>query len=161
MKPETPEEPPPLGDQRIIRLLQLLTVESDQFVERFGAQHGLHRTDMNALAFVLDAAQRGEPISPSSLSARLGLSPSATTALIDRLETSGHLERHRDHRDRRRVTLTMSETAMDAGRRLFTPLGEVFADSWADFTDEERETIVRFLIHSIGAMRDVREDWNE
>lgn len=159
MKPETSDEPPRPGDQLLIRLLQLFTVESDQFVERFGAQHGLHRTDMNALAFVLEAAQRDEPISPSKLAARLGLSPSATTALIDRLEASGHLERHRGPGDRRRVTLTMSASAVEAGRRLFAPLGDVFADSWTDFTDDERETVVRFLTRSIEAMRDVRGDW--
>jgi DNA-binding MarR family transcriptional regulator len=159
MKPEIPDEPPRPDDQRLIRLLQLLTVESDQFVERFGARHGLHRTDMNALAFVLDAARRDEPLSPSGLAARLGLSPSATTALIDRLEASGHLERHRDPGDRRRVTLSMSEAAMGSGRRLFAPLAEVFTASWSDFTDEERETVARFLSRSIEAMRAVRDDW--
>ncbi len=159
MKPSSPDESPPPEDQGLIRLLQLLTVESDQFVERFGARHGLHRTDMNALAFVLDAEQRGEPMSPTRLASRLGLSPSATTAVIDRLEASGHLERHRVPGDRRRVTLSMSATARLAGRGMFTPLREVFADSWADFTDEERRTVARFLTRSVEAMRAVRDDW--
>ncbi len=159
MRPDTPEGPPRPGDQELIRLLQTLTVESDQFVERFGARHGLGRTDMNALGFVLDAAGRGEPISPSRLAARLGLSPSATTALIDRLEVSGHLERHRDPDDRRRVTLSMPEAARVDGRRMFSPLAEVFTDSWRDFTDEERRTVARFLSGSIEAMREVRDDW--
>lgn len=160
MKPDTPEGPPRPGDPELIRLLQTLTVESDQFVERFGARHGLGRTDMNALAFVLDAAGRGEPISPSRLAARLGLSPSATTALIDRLEASGHLERRRDPDDRRRVTLVMSEAALVDGRRMFVPLAEVFADSWRGFTDDERRSIARFLSGSIEAMRAVRDDWD-
>lgn len=159
MEPASPEESPRLDDQRLIRLLQLLSVESDRFVERFGALHGLGRTDVNALGFVIDAARREEPISPSRLAASLGLSPSATTALIDRLEASGHLERHRDPVDRRRVTLSMSESALLEGRRLFAPLGEVFADSWAEFTDDERETAARFLTRSIEAMRDVRGGW--
>lgn len=158
MKPSSPHESPSPEDQGLIRLLQLLTVESDQFVERFGARHGLHRTDMNALAFVLDAAQRGEPMSPTRLASRLGLSPSATTAVIDRLEASGHLERHRVPGDRRRVTLSMSETARLAGRGMFTPLREVFVDYWADFSEEERRTVARFLTRSIEAMHAVRDD---
>lgn len=158
MKPDTPDGPPYPGDQELIRLLQTFTVESDRFVERFGARHGLGRTDMNALGFVLDAAGRGEPISPTSLAAKLGLSPSATTALIDRLEASGHLERHRDPDDRRRVTLSMPEAARMDGRRMFAPLAEVFAESWRDFTDEERRTVARFLAGSLEAMREVRED---
>ena len=83
------------SDLDLTRLLQTLTVESDRYAERFGSRHGLHRTDVNALALILAAARRGEPMSPSALAKELGLSPSATTALIDRLEAVGHVERER------------------------------------------------------------------
>lgn len=87
-------------DLDLTRLLQALTVESDRYAERFGARHGLHRTDVNALALILAAARRGEPMSPSTLARDLELSPSATTALIDRLEAVGHVKRERPGGDR-------------------------------------------------------------
>jgi DNA-binding MarR family transcriptional regulator len=146
-------------DLDLTRLLQTLTVESDRYAERFGARHGLHRTDVNALALVLDAARRGEPMSPSALAKELGLSPSATTALIDRLEALGHVERARPADDRRRVALTVPDTALDEGRRMFVPLAKAFADSWAGFTPAEREVVARFLDVSTEAMKAVSADW--
>ncbi|GAB4005677.1 hypothetical protein GCM10029992_54260 [Glycomyces albus] len=101
------------GDLDLIRLFRAATAASDRFAERFGASHGLHRTDLNALEAIMDAARRGAPMSPSVLAAETGLSPSATTALIDRLEASGHVERVRTGGDRRRVTLAMSEAAFE------------------------------------------------
>ncbi|MQM28157.1 MarR family winged helix-turn-helix transcriptional regulator [Glycomyces albidus] len=140
-------------DLDLTRLLQTLTVESDRYAERFGAVHGLHRTDVNALLVVMDAARRGEPMSPGALARELGLSPSATTALIDRLETLGHVERSRPAGDRRRVALNVPEAAVEANRHLFTPLAIAFAQSWAGFTAEERMVVARFLEVSTEAMK--------
>src|SRR5262245_5400564 len=61
--------------------MRALTVESDRFAERFAASHGLHRTDLNALVVILDAARAGRPLTPGGLGAALNLSPPATTAL--------------------------------------------------------------------------------
>lgn len=146
-------------DLRLIRLLRAMTVESDQFAEQFGALHGLHRTDMNALVVIMDAERRGEPMSPSQLAAALGLSASATTALLDRLERTGHLNRDRSASDRRRITLVMPDKALDLGRAFFAPLAAEFARAWEDFTPTERDTIARFLAASITAMAEVRDGW--
>ncbi|MFB9658845.1 MarR family winged helix-turn-helix transcriptional regulator [Glycomyces mayteni] len=142
-------------DRDLSRLLQNLTVESDRYAERFGAEHGLHRTDVNALALIMEAARLGVPMSPSSLAKELGLSPSATTALIDRLEALGHVERARPAGDRRRVALEVPEAAVEANRHLFTPLARAFAESWTGFTPEEREVVARFLAVSTETMKAV------
>lgn len=144
-----------LSDLDLTRLLRTLTVESDRYAERFGARHGLHRTDVNALGLILDAARGGDPMSPSGLARELGLSPSATTALIDRLEALGHVERTRPAGDRRRVALTVPEAALVEGGRMFVPLARAFADSWAEFGPAEREVVARFLAVSTAAMQSV------
>ncbi|SDD60520.1 MarR family winged helix-turn-helix transcriptional regulator [Glycomyces harbinensis] len=147
------------SDLDLTRLLQTLTVESDRYAERFGSRHGLHRTDVNALALILAAARRGEPMSPSALARELGLSPSATTALIDRLEAVGHVERERPSGDRRRVALHVPEAGLEEGRKMFVPLAEAFADSWAGFGPAEREVVARFLDVSTEAMKAVSAEW--
>ena len=152
-------EPTPT-DRDLIRLFQAATAESGRFAERFGALHGLHRTDVNALEAIMEATVRGDPMSPSILASELGLSPSATSALIDRLEVSGHVERVRGGTDRRRVTLVMSEAAMEDGRRMFEPLGGAFAAAWADFSEAERRVVARFLSRSTETMRSVRDGWD-
>jgi DNA-binding MarR family transcriptional regulator len=146
-------------DMDLTRLLQTLTVESDRYAERFGAAHGLHRTDVNALGVIMDAARRGVPMSPGALAKELGLSPSATTALIDRLQALGHVERSRPSGDRRRVALEVPEAAVEANRHLFVPLAAAFARSWTGFSAEERAVVARFLAVSTEAMKDVSADW--
>ncbi|GAA2298890.1 MarR family winged helix-turn-helix transcriptional regulator [Glycomyces scopariae] len=142
-------------DRDLSRLLQNLTVESDRYAERFGAKHGLHRTDVNALALIMEAARLGAPMSPSALAKELGLSPSATTALIDRLEALGHVERGRPAGDRRRVALEVPAAAVEANRHLFTPLAMAFSESWTGFTAEERAVVARFLAVSTETMKAV------
>jgi DNA-binding MarR family transcriptional regulator len=148
-----------LTDLDLTRLLQTLTVESDRYAERFGVRHGLHRTDVNALALILDAARRGDPMSPTVLARALRLSPSATTSLIDRLEALGHVERTRPAGDRRRVALEVPEAALEEGRRMFVPLAAAFAEAWTAFDAAEREVVARFLEVSTEAMREVGADW--
>lgn len=148
-------------DLDLTRLLQTLTVESDRYAERFGARHGLHRTDVNALALVLDAARRGEPMSPSRLAQELALSPSATTALIDRLEALGHVVRTRPAGDRRRVALEVPDAALEEGRRMFVPLAEAFARAWSGFTAAERAVAAQFLEASTATMKEVSADWED
>lgn len=147
---------PELSDAALVRLLRRFSVESDRFVEILGQANRLHRTDMNALVVIMEATRRGEPISPGQLARALHLSASATTALLDRLEQSGHVTRYRDPGDRRRVELLMPEGSMREGEQFFRPLGAEYSRAWARFTDQERATIAAFLAATIEATVTVR-----
>lgn len=143
-------------DHELTRLLRQLTVETDRFAEIFGQANGLHRTDLNALAVIMDASQGGRPLSPSQLAAALHLSASATTSVLDRLEAAGHIRRAHSQRDRRRTDLVIDERALAIGHRFFAPLGAELAAVWAAFTERERAAIRRFLLASIEATVRVR-----
>lgn len=140
----------------LARLLRQLTVELDRFAELFGERHGLHRTDLNALVVIMDAARRGEHISPGQLAAALHLSASATTAVLDRLQAAGHLHRDRHPTDRRRIELVIADHALELGREYFMPLNQEMSRAWADFTPTQRRTIARFLQASVDATIRVR-----
>lgn len=144
------------ADRELGRLLRQLTVETDRFTEVFGEAHGLHRTDLNALVVIMDSARRGEPASPTSLARALHLSASATTAVLDRLEAAGHVVRGPHPSDRRRVGLTMADTAVELGGQFFRPLADELKTAWTAFTEAERDTIARFLSLSIDATIRVR-----
>ncbi|PXY38204.1 MarR family winged helix-turn-helix transcriptional regulator [Prauserella flavalba] len=139
------------GDDVLVRLLRQLTVENGEFVEILRQAHRMHRTDLNALAVIMEATRSGGPPSPRELAEALHLSASATTALIDRLESAGHVHRTRSATDRRRVELRVEETALELARSLFTPLGEELSRTWTEFGPEERRIIERFLTVSIDA----------
>ena len=143
-------------DALLIRLLRQFTVESDRFAEMFGEAHGLHRTDLNALVVIMDAHRRGASMSAGELARALHLSASATTAVLDRLEAAGHVQRARSGLDRRRIGLLMPEHTTRLGERLFGPLGDELSKAWAAYTPEQRELIASFLETSIQATIRVR-----
>lgn len=148
--------PEDLHDATLVRLLRQLTTETDRLAELFGDAHGLHRTDLNALEIILTATRRGRRISPGQLARALRLSASATTAVLDRLEYAGYVERDRSPDDRRRVELRISSQALPAREQYFQPLGVEVSRAWARFTPQERATIVEFLTASIDATLQVR-----
>lgn len=135
------------GDDVLVRRLRQLTVELDRFVDVLSVTHGMHRTDLSAIALILDA---GHPLSPGELASALHLSASATTALLDRLESAGHVRRERSTTDRRRIELRVHPEAREF-RRAFAPLGEELSKVWVEFGSAERRIIARFLTASIEA----------
>lgn len=74
-------------------------------------------TDMSAIG---ELTQHGS-MGTADLGRRLGISSASATVLVDRLERAGHVERVRDTADRRRVVLTVTETARAASFAAWLP----------------------------------------
>ena len=110
---------------------------------------GLHPTDAAALR-ALDAA-RSEPITVSRLGAELGLSSGAVTALVDRLERHGMVERARDAGDRRRVHVTLTPKARTLGADLLQPIGERIGRAVAGLDRAGLEAVERYLAAVVDA----------
>jgi DNA-binding MarR family transcriptional regulator len=126
-------------------MLRRLTVELDAVGQRFAGLHGLGRTDVRALVAIMDAARAGRPMTAGGLGAAVELSSASVTALVDRLERVGHVERVRDEHDRRRVVLEMTPAAMAAGGEFFGGLQRDLAAAMASYSDEELAVVRRFL----------------
>ncbi|PYI67611.1 MarR family transcriptional regulator [Arthrobacter livingstonensis] len=107
--------------------------------------HGLHRTDLNALGLLVRPDAAGHAMTPGKLGEALNLSSPATTALVDRLERSGHVNRERSQTDRRQVELAMTGQARSVGRALFGPLAVHLGAALEGYTDVELELVTRFL----------------
>jgi len=106
---------------------------------------GLPHTDVQCIGLLA-----GGPAAPSRLAERLGLTAGAVTKVLDRLERGGYVHRSADPADRRRIVVTASaEGLAEVGRR-YAPVGEAFARRFADYTDDELRTVLKF-------MRDGRE----
>ena len=126
-------------------MLRRLTVELDAVGQRFAGLHGLGRTDVRALVAIMDAARAGRPMTAGALGAAVELSSASVTALVDRLERVGHVERVRDEHDRRRVVLEMTPAAMAAGGEFFGGLQRDLAAAMDSYSDEELDVVRRFL----------------
>lgn len=145
--------PPDLRGLDVVRLVRELSERSSRHADRAGAQHGLNRSDLSALLVLARAREHGlDPLSPGVLARELGLSPSATTTLLDRLERSGHVERSHDTADRRRVSLEMTASAGEAARAMFGPVAAAMAEAMDDFDDAELDVVRRFLDAMIDAI---------
>jgi DNA-binding MarR family transcriptional regulator len=139
----------------VMALLRALSVETERLVGRLAHRHQLHRTDLNALAVIIDATRRGEPVTAGDLGARLNLSSPATSALLDRLVRAGHVNRVRSTRDRRKVELRMTAAATEVGRSTLEPLAGRVGSVLEDLDPVQQELVVGFLTDVLAAMVDV------
>lgn len=126
-------------ETRALRGLQTAMADAENAMSR---RMRLGHTDMAAMTHLATAR---EAVGPTWLSGRLGLTPAATTELVDRLERVGHLSRERDGADRRRVKLIPTEGSLDQVNDHLRPLLDSLDNLAASFTNDERAAICQFL----------------
>ncbi|MBT2565979.1 winged helix-turn-helix transcriptional regulator [Arthrobacter sp. ISL-85] len=151
--PGTPpsDQAGPQSGHPLLRILQEFTLEANRYVDAAGDRKDMHRTDMNALAVIMRHTARGNVVTPGLLRKELNLSSPATTALIDRLDSSGHVVRERHSTDRRQVQLKMTPKAFQEGGAIFAPLAQHMGSAIGRFSEEELETVTRFMTAMIEA----------
>lgn len=144
--------------QELLALLQQFTVETERYIEAISSRDALHRTDLNALSVMVSALRAGSTVTPGSLRRALNLSSPATTALIDRLDHSGHVTRARSGSDRRQVELELTDKAIATGSVLFAPLAARIGSVFEDYDEEQLMLMTRFMEAVVAATADARED---
>ena len=136
----------------VVASMQRLTTESQRVAQAFAGQQGLGHIDLEALLHVMQAEQRGDPVTSGRLGELLGVTSGAATGVIDRLERAGHVHRSRDDVDRRRVLVHYSEAARAVAGQFFGPLGRLSGAVMDRFDDAELRTVQRFLADMSVAM---------
>ena len=131
--------------------LRALQVAMGEAQLALGRRMRMNPSDLTAMGHV---AGSPAPLGPTDLAGRLGMSPAATTELVDRLERAGHLLRERDLIDRRRVRLVPSASARTAVIGRLGALLEALDALATEFTDDERETVRRYLERATAAYRE-------
>jgi DNA-binding MarR family transcriptional regulator len=131
--------------------LRALQVAMGDAQQALGHRMRMIPTDLAAMAHL---SSSGEPLGPTDLAGRLGLSPGATTELVDRLERAGHLLRQRDLVDRRRVRLVPSASARDEVLGRLGSLLDALDAIANDFSDEDRAVVREYLDRVIAAYRE-------
>ena len=109
------------------------TLESDRYVDRAATLHGLHRTDLNALGFLVRPSREATTMTPGKLGEALNLSSPATTA-------------------------SMTEHARNVGRALFMPLAVQLGGSLEHYTPAELAVVQRFLLEMTEATTTATEN---
>ncbi len=110
-----------------------------------GRALGLGPADLRCLDWLVDG-----PKTAGALATATGLRPAATTALIDRLEAKGLVERVRDDADRRRVLVQMTALGMRSTYAMYAPL-----------VDEGQGLFAKHTVAELAAMLDLLEAMRE
>ena len=93
----------------------------------------------------LEHLQAAGPMTQKRLGERLSISPGAVTAMIDRLESRGYVERTPNPEDRRSALVVITKAGLEESLRQLWPYIENMRGLEEGFSDEEREVIARFL----------------
>ena len=93
----------------------------------------------------LEHLQGAGPMTPGRLGERLSMSPGAVTALVDRLEKRGHVERLPNPEDRRSALVRETEAGLGESLGHLWPYILEMQNVEEGFTEEERAVIARFL----------------
>ncbi|MBC9956456.1 MarR family winged helix-turn-helix transcriptional regulator [Yimella sp. cx-51] len=128
--------------REIHELLRQIALVSDQHVNTVARNLGVPATNVHAIGVL-----RNEPegVSSTELSRALGLSPPATTALVNRLVASGHAERSTSPVDARRVLIRATPTALQHSNSQFEQVNTALDAVLADHDPEQVEAFTRML----------------
>jgi DNA-binding MarR family transcriptional regulator len=103
---------------------------------------GLPYNDVRALSIL---AESPTPVGPVELGHRLGMRSASATELVDRLEGTGHVQRVRHPRDRRRVILEITDVGWHAVMAELGPLLARFDRVADDLGPEGNAAVVAYL----------------
>lgn len=101
--------------------------------------------ELLVLRFLARARLRGEDVTPVALSRYLGITSASTTALLDRLEKSGHITRTPNPSDRRSVLIHSSDKSDAEVRHALSAMHERMMGVVREMDQDQRYTVIRFL----------------
>jgi len=114
---------------------------SNLFDERIGEFLGINSTD----ARCLDIVQRLARVSPGQLAIHSGLTTGAVTAVVDRLEAAGYVQRTRDPVDRRKLWVEATAHVNAIVEIVFGVYDLIGPLMMRHFNDQQLEGITAFL----------------
>jgi DNA-binding MarR family transcriptional regulator len=136
-------------NENVSLLLQLLLMSgktTDARLEEAFRTARLSKAKMEALRQLMDA---GEPLPLGQLAERLRCVKSNATALVDRLEVDGLVERLHDPDDRRTVFAQITPEGRQSYDSGMLALKEVERELLEQYTSTERTQFIAFLLRLI------------
>lgn len=124
-----------------VRQLGAQSVMTSQIV---AARFGLHTTDLECLDLIYLRKQA----SAGELAAATGLTSGAMTALIDRLESAGYVERVADAQDRRRIWVRIRPASIEPIKAVYAPIQKRMFKLWSSYSARDLQVVADFLARS-------------
>lgn len=131
--------------RRVGELIRRVGAQSVIVSQTVATRFGLNTTDLECL----DLIQLQGRVSAGELAAATGLTSGAVTALIDRLERAGYVERVDDPADRRRVLVRIRKGSIAEIEKVYAPMQKRTFALWSQYSDADLEVIADFLARNL------------
>lgn len=112
---------------------------------RIRTETGMSDNEISIVRFLLRERGDDHDVMPSEISRHLGISSASTTALIDRLERSGMVERVGHPTDRRSILIAATPEAEAAIASTFESFEERLLELTSKLDADERRDVIGFL----------------
>ncbi|WP_082822783.1 MarR family winged helix-turn-helix transcriptional regulator [Microbacterium sp. T32] len=135
-------------DRRGSRVMQSLrSYRSAEMAMRRRTQDAMAmgENELRVLRFLTRATASGRDATPADLARHLGLSTASITALLDRLERTGHVRRERHPTDRRKILVRGTEQSEDEMRDTLGDMHARMMRATRGMSDAEADIVTAFL----------------
>lgn len=105
--------------------------------------------DLLVLRYLFKARQQGRSVSPGEIARYLAVSTASMTAIVDRLEESGHVRRERHRSDRRSIYVVPTADSDDEVRRTLGDMHDRMLEAVLDMSADE----IRIVMDTLGRLQ--------
>ncbi len=130
-----------MGEENLADLVREHSSAVIRYAAATAKRMGLEASELAALEHL----QAAGSMTLGQLGQRLSMSPGAVTALVDRLEKKGYVERIPNPKDRRSALVHVTEAGLKDSLGHLWPYIEEMMDIEGRFSSAERVVIARFL----------------
>ncbi|HET7725229.1 MAG TPA: MarR family transcriptional regulator [Propionibacteriaceae bacterium] len=148
MRSGAPGEVPGLRQSETLQLIQELTTVSAQVPHAVARRAGLSESELHSLRHLLSG-----PVGPNDLARTLGVTSAASSGIVDRLESRGHVTRQPHPTDKRRTVVAISDSGRAEVMAELRPMFEALVAADSRLDDAERAVVDRYLRDIIAAVR--------
>jgi DNA-binding MarR family transcriptional regulator len=138
---------------RTLDLLRELATVAAEVRPAVARRARLSESELVALEHLMGGA-----LGPVEVGRRLGVTSAASTGIVDRLESRGHVHRAPHPVDRRRTEVSITESGRSEVLGYLMPMFRSLAQLDAELSEAEREVVDRYLAKAIASFRAVLDE---
>jgi len=137
-----------LRESDTLQLIMELTDVSGLLPHAIARRTGLSVSELHSLRHLLAG-----PLGPNDLARTLGVTSAASSGIVDRLESRGHVSRQAHPTDKRRTVVVISDSGRTEVMTELRPMFEGLVAADARLSDEDRHVVDAYLRDIIAAIR--------